>query len=495
MEQFRNSATQETAYYRSKLAAYEAGAQDEVSRASQSRINELEKQVATLARERTEQSKQLAEVSSQLAMQKRIAEHAEQRTVDAIKRADVMTDSHDRALQERAELQERNEELNAALRDHGDRLMEQTSRLEQLEAEHSTYQSITDELEASRKQHVKALEQVQSAMAASSSRYDEMEAQWRRARERINQLEVDLTDAREEAASRTSELESTRQRLEEVENLWTKSREEADALRALTSTGLADLLDGQRQQQDDQERLQRGHAESVQALEVELASLRLRLKEANQRSDDVQDSLGQAQRRVLALESEQASLRTQLIGLRAQLTGTLAESGNLKQDLSTKETELLNKSKQAADAELRLTMLRNYFAEEGVVIDEDNLRSTPNGDPSARVMELENRLNSRLRMQQEAERNLEVANRKREEAERQAQQLSNQLDRIRSSQSPSNRSDGDGQWQARAQAAEQKLVDTEQSYRSRMQQMEDDYQLAVKYVRCVCLALLLSFEV
>lgn len=484
MEQLRNSANQETAYYRTKLAAYEANSSDEVSRADRQRITELEKQVALLSRERSDQSKQLAEVSSQLAMQKRIAEHAEQRTTEALRRADALKESHEVALQERSDMQNRNEELEKQLRDHEDQLVMQTSRLEQLETEHSTMRTMADELESSKEQHVRALEQIRSAMSASSSRYDEMESQWRRARERINELETDLSEARAEVDARASELESTRQRLEEVENSWSKSREEADALRALTSTGLADLLDSQRQQKDDQELLRRSHAEAVQVLETELSSLRQRLKESNQRSDEIQNSLGQSQRHARTLETEQASLRTQLIGLRSQLTSTMTESGNLRQELTAKETELRSKAKQAADAELRLTMLRNYFAEEGVVIDEDNLRST-NGDSSARVMELENRLNSRMRLHEEAKRDLEVANRRREEAERQAQQLSSQLDRIRSSQSPSNRSDGDVQWQARAQQAEQKLVDTEQTYRSKMQQMEDDYQLAVKYVRYV----------
>ena len=150
----------------------------------------------------------------------------------------------------------------------------QTSRLEQLETEHSTMRTMADELESSKEQHVRALEQIRSAMSASSSRYDEMESQWRRARERINELETDLSEARAEVDARASELESTRQRLEEVENSWSKSREEADALRALTSTGLADLLDSQRQQKDDQELLRRSHAEAVQVLETELSSLR-----------------------------------------------------------------------------------------------------------------------------------------------------------------------------------------------------------------------------
>ena len=69
------------------------------------------------------------------------------------------------------------------------------------------------------------------------------------------------------------------------------------------------------------------------------------------------------------------------------------------------------------------------------------------------------------------------------ELEAQAQILGGQVERLRSSQSPSSNKSDEGQWQGRALDAEQKLIETEQTYKSKLQQMEDDYQLAVKYVK------------
>jgi len=105
------------------------------------------------------------------------------------------------------------------------------------------------------------------------------------------------------------------------------------------------------------------------------------------------------------------------------------------------------------------------------------------GDAPARVVELENKLAARIRLQDEMEKELDQANRRKEELESHAKLLSNQLERARSSQSPSSNRSDEGQWESRALSAERKLTESEQSYKTRLQHMEDDYQLAVKYVK------------
>jgi hypothetical protein len=159
----------------------------------------------------------------------------------------------------------------------------------------------------------------------------------------------------------------------------------------------------------------------------------------------------------------------------------MADMGRLRKDVATKEQELLEKSKQAADADLRLAMFRNYLTDNGIVVDLEEALSKRAGSP-LKVHELETKLAERVRMHEEAMRELESVKLHKDDAESQAGLLSAQLDRLRSSQSPSN-SNRDDSIDARANAAERRLAETEQSHKDRLQQMETDYQAAVNYAR------------
>ena len=70
-----------------------------------------------------------------------------------------------------------------------------------------------------------------------------------------------------------------------MENSWAQSREEADAFRALTTGSLGEFLDFHRDLKTDEERVIRGHAEKVAAMEMEIGQIRKMLKDAIVRLD------------------------------------------------------------------------------------------------------------------------------------------------------------------------------------------------------------------
>lgn len=446
------------------------------------RISELERQLHAVTVERNGHARKLAELSDSLALQTTLLEQTEARAADASKRADAVEDSHTRTLLDHSELQDRFTIVDADLRDHADRLLAHTSTSEQREAEYLSLQSQLDELTQSRDQHVRALDQARTALQASSSRAQEVDGQHQQARETISQLEADLAEIRGELEARTNEADSARARLADVENSWAKSREEADAFRALTTGSLGELLDSHRELKTDEDRLVRGHVEKVRVIETEAASLRDMLKDVTQRLNEAQNALTKERHRVREAEAEHSFLRSQLVGLRAQLANAMNDTGRLRQDLSQKETLLRDKAEEASDANMRLGMLRNYLADQGISTDDDDIKFE--GDSSLRVAELEHKLNERTRLHEDAERELGQALRRKRDAESQVGALSAQLDRIRSTQSPGVRDDTKSRAaEARAVEAEQKLEEVEQGYKQRMTQMEDDYQLAVHYVK------------
>ena len=469
------TAIQEAAYYRAKAVALEASSDQEVTCLERERSADLERQLSSMMTERMAQDRRLKEVSDSLALQMTLLEQAEARASETTKRADMLEVSRDRAMQRHNELQDRHTAVDANLRGHAERLLSQTSLLEQREADKLNMQSQVEELRHSRDQHVRALDQARAALQAASSRAEEVDSQYQRAREQIGQLEADLADMRGELETRTSEAETARSRLADVENSWAKSREEADAFRALTTGTLGELLDSHRDLKSDEDRLYRGHAEKIQAIEMEAASLRQMLKDANQRVDETQNELTQERRRLQEQGNEKVLLWSQIVGLRSQHSKELSENARIRKDLNDREVELREKVKEATDANVRLAMMRNYLAENGIGYEEDD-RNSPSMESSVRLAELQATLTERIRMHENAERELAQALRMKRDAEAQASSLSTQLDRVRSTQSPSVRGvDPEG----RALDLEQKLEESDRRYKG----LEEDYQLAVHYVK------------
>lgn len=474
------SAIQEAAYYRAKVAALEAAAPEELVRVERDRLVILERQLSSMLAERAEKDKKIGELSDSLALTTTLLEQAEARAVDASKRADLLEDSHEDKLREHADLQERHIMLEAALREHADRLLNQSSQLEQKEAELVNAHSQVEELSLSKEQHVRALDQARTALQSASARADEVDTKYKESRDRSAQLEGDLAEMKGEVEAKTSEVEVLRGRLADVENSWAQSREEADAFRALTTGSLGELLDSHRDLKTDEERVIRGHAEKVAAMEMEVDQIRKMLKDATARLDESGTELTSQRQLVREGETEQLSLRSQITGLRTQLSNALGEGGRLRKELIAKESELRDKTKETSDAELRLGMLRNYLAENGLAPDTDELNSKT-GDSSSRVAQLESKLAERSKLQERAERDLTAALNQKQQAELRAESLAEEVEKLKAQGSPSRGLNG----VTDAVEYEQRLEETDRSYKERLRQLEDDYQLAVHYVKYV----------
>ena len=136
------------------------------------------------------------------------------------------------------------------------------------------------------------------------------------------------------------------------------------------------------------------------------------------------------------------------------------------------------KSKEATDAAMKLALMRSYLAENGITVEDDDIRSvsraTSNGAVSPEALsELESKLAERIRMHEDSQRELAQALRRKRDVEAQVSQLSGQLELVRGS-------DAEGR---RVTELEQKLDETERGYKTRLHQLEEDYQLAVHYVK------------
>ncbi|KAI0830545.1 hypothetical protein BC628DRAFT_1336597 [Trametes gibbosa] len=483
-ERLRTSALQESAFYRAKLAALESSSDNELVKVERERIADLERQLSAALSGHADRDRKIKELNESLSLQTTLLEQAEARADDASKRADTLAHSHERDNEDQITLRGRNAFLETQLREQSEKLLEQTSVAEQREADYIKAQTQLDDLLHSDDQHVRALEQTRAALAAVSARAEEVDAQYGRARDQITQLEADVAELRGELEARTTEVENARLRLLDVENSWAKSREEADAFRAVTTGSLGKLLDSHHELRADEDRLTRGHQEKLDALQAEIASLRDMLKDASRRAQEAQDELSGQRRKAREAETETLSLRSQVVGLRTHISLAMADSGRLRKELNTKESDLLSKTKEASTFALRLEAMRSYLAANGIVAEDEEGNPLRADDvTSARIRELEDMLTERTRAHGIAERELQTLLEQKQDADNQVESLSNQLDRIRTTQSPSRRNGADADADARVAELEQKAEETENSYKARLAQLEEDYQLAVHYVK------------
>ena len=116
--------------------------------------------------------------------------------------------------------------------------------------------------------------------------------------------------------------------------------------------------------------------------------------------------------------------------------------------------------------------------EHGIAVEDDDLLSvsqaTSNIAVSPEVLsELESKLAERTRMHEDAQRELVQALRQKQDVEAQVSQLLDQLKLAWGSAAEGRR----------VAELEQKLDETERTYKARLEQLEEDYQLAVQYVK------------
>ena len=478
-ERIKSTAAQETAYYRAKVSALEANNVSDAQKLDRERVAELERHISSLMGERRAQERKISDLNEALGLKTRLHENAEMRANDAVTRAEASEESYNRTLQRLNDVQEQHNKLDTRFRSQAQDLLSQTSLLEQRDADAMHLRGQLGELSTARDQHVRVLDQTRQALEASSLRAEEVVNKYQRALEDIRRLEVDVAELRGEVTARTAEAETSQARLLDVENAWAQSRQEADALRAVTTGSLGQLLDSHQELKADEDRLVRGHSEKIQALEVEARSLRTMLREAAQRVDETQNLLTEEQHRLREQESEQSTLRSQLVGLRSQLSGTLADTAALRKELSDKDLALSARTKEAGEVVMKLAVIRNYLAENGITMEEEDLHPVSRSgavSPEA-FSELESKLAERTRMHEDTQRELAQALRRKRDIEAQVGQLSGQLEMTRSGHSPPAGND------ERVAELEQKLEETERTFKARMHQLEEDYQLAVHYVK------------
>ncbi|KAJ9476446.1 Kelch repeat-containing protein 1 [Pseudozyma hubeiensis] len=478
----RSAALQEAAYYRAKLSAIESGNGDEVSRLDRERANKLEKSLADALRESAQLERQVTSLREQTKLEQQFRSAAEERLSETAKRAMAAEAAQMKAYDELSSLQKRSYSTESALREHTEQVTTLSSLAARHKADHEHSQSQLQDAKANVAAHLAALTQLQAAHAAVSTRAGEYERLHKDQRDMLQQHQQTISDLKAQLEAKSSEASHHASRAVELETLVSQHRQEAEVHRTAATSGLAALL----AQKDQTTTRDLGASTAVpphvedkmRALEDEAETLRQLHVEARQMADEHSASLQDMQDRHLTMEKQHTALRSELTALRSQLAVALQEAARHKDVASSKDLELRDRNRAIEAAQVKSSLLKQFMAERGVSVPNDDELSVKSGYADRHIRELEEEIDARAREVQEAEHRLQ-------DSESRVEELTRQLEHHASLNASRGTADSTSVAEAerRAQHAERELAETTASYKERMAQLENDYQTAVQFVK------------
>ncbi|KAJ1029981.1 hypothetical protein NDA16_000894 [Ustilago loliicola] len=478
----RSAALQEAAYYRAKLSAIESGNGDEVTRLDRERANKLEKSLADALRESAQLERQVSSLREQAKLEQQLRNSAEERLSETAKRAMAAEAAQMKAYDELSSLQKRSYSTESALREHIEQVTTLSSLVSRHRADHEHASRQLDEAKASVAAHLAALTQLQAAHGSVTTRAAEYERLHDEQRGMLQQHQAAIADLRAQLEAKSGEATTHASRAAELESLVHQHRQEAEAHRMAATSGLAALL----AHKDQTSTRDLGASttvpshveEKMKALEDEAEQLRQLHAEARQMADEHASSLQEMQDRHLTMEKQHTGLRSELTALRSQLAVALQEAARLKDTASSKDLELRDRNRAIEAAQVKSSLLKQFMAERGVSVPNDDELSVKSGYADRRIRELEDEIDARGRELQEAEHRLQ-------DSESRVEELTRELEHHASLTASRGTADSTSVAEAerRAQLAERELAETTASYKERMAQLENDYQTAVQFVK------------
>ena len=440
VEHQRDAAVTEAAYARAKLAAH-GGSQRSTPQPDHSdeadRSTEISRRLALALAATNEHKSKLELIHNDLAAEKRARDAAEESSETAHRRLEELSKGRNPGELDglRAELHE----AQGNARSESSYRAEAEEQLRLLQAE---LESITEKHEhgSSRlKDSVTSIAALEAAVAASGSKATLYERQLDEERSARETAERKLLQLRSEHEERTNELESTSRRLRDVEELADTHAQEATTHRAALMAGLAKLSTSGRESTD------RGPSEQrLAALQENAEKANALAKQHQASADAVADKLRAAEERIAGLEAYQEQSSRDGVQIRRQLQAALRDAQAYQAELRHTKASYESHQRDASALAVQHGALKDLLGERGMDMSTSR-RSPAFGESPAsrfgtpeqnRLKELETQLQSSMK----------------------------------------SHDDTKSQFENRMQEADS-------TYREKLEQLENDYQSAVHYVK------------
>ena len=440
VEHQRDLAVNEAAYSRAKLAAHggsqrgtpqpDGSTQDPDGTISE-RGTDISRRLAAVLASHAELTSKLEYMSTELDQEKRTRELAEE-TSEATRKRLAELETQTKSLEAeslRAELHQ----VEASARENSLLRSQAETAVKQLTFDKEELLKKFEDSSSRLRDYGGNLGSLREAVAASSGKTTLIEKQLDEEREIREGLEKKLLQLRSEHEERAADLENVNRRLRDSEQLAESHAKEAEAHKAAFLSGL------DRASSFDLENTTRSLGDQrVEALEAHVAKAN-ELAKANQiAADQATDKLRRAEERIAGLEAYQEQASREGLQLRRQLQAVMKESQSTASENRELKGQIEHHHRDAGALAIQHAALKDLLGERRNA--SDSQRGSPAsryGTPDpGRLRELEQQLSTSLKSHDELK--------------------------------------------AFFESREQ---ESERAYREKLEQLENDYQSAVHYVK------------
>lgn len=441
VEHQRDAAVTEAAYARAKLAAH-GGSQRSTPQLGSGRDSDeaerstdISRRLALSLAAANEHKAKLEAITQELESERRAREAAEEAAEAAQSRFDDLSTSRNPGEVEalKAELHD----TQSFARAEAGRRAEVEQKLRMLEIDHKELQDKHGDVSDQVNGHVSSLAALEAAVAASSSKASMFERQLEEERQQRDALENKLASLRREHEESIQELEHTTRRLREAEEQAESHAREANTHREALMVGLAKIS-----RPDSAMTREKSSDERLAALQDAAEEANKLAKTNEEAAEAAAQKLRSAEERIAGLEAYQEQSSRESMSIRRQLQAAIRDLRSHETENRDLRTQVETHQRNASAIAVQYGALKELLGERGV-------------DTSARRS---------MASDNEGSRNGTPETQRTRELEQQLQ--------------ASQRAHGESKsmFEAREQEAEK-------AYRERLEQLENDYQSLLTYVK------------
>jgi Galactose oxidase, central domain len=444
IEHQRDAAISEAAYARAKLAAH-GGSQTSTPQPDATRdIDEhsdrqtdISRRLALALAAQNELKARVESLTNDLATERKAREIAEESTDAAQRRLEELSQARNPMEVEglRADLHN----AQSAARSAAGQRAQAEDQLRMLQVDHDDLTRRHEETAGRLNAFIASTAALEAAVAASTNKAALHQRQLEEERQQRETLERKLTQLRAEHEERTAELDNTSRRLRDTEELAESHAQEASTHREALMAGLARISSPSGSTLDNSLTEQR-----LEALQQSADHAHALAKSNQEEADAAAQKLRSAEERIAGLEAYQEQSSREGLQIRRQLQAALRDVQTHQSESRSLKAQLEQHQRDATALAIQHGALKDLLGERGINISDarrspmfDNSPNSRFGTPDQnRLRELEQQLQSSLRAHEETR-----------------------------------------------HAFESREHEAERAYREKLEQLDNDYQSAVQYVK------------